>query len=152
MRGNTDGTNMSGWKVGAYEPSTGIHGDIEYLYEIDLKAKALKGWHHDGERKGASVTRELLAEVMKAEKATASPLPWKGLTNMAVSTWTMDKMITPKRVEIVASLLFPDDVHTGDCRNEHGKIGEPCAICASLNTAWTDRQEQVRQAMFRAFA
>lgn len=71
MRGNTEGTNMSGWKVGAYEPSTGIHGDIEYLYEIDLKAKALKGWHHDGERKGASVTRELLAEVMKAEKATA---------------------------------------------------------------------------------
>lgn len=26
-----------GWKVGAYEPSTCIHGDIEYLYIIDLR-------------------------------------------------------------------------------------------------------------------
>lgn len=25
------------WKVGAYEPSTGIHGDIEFLYLIDLE-------------------------------------------------------------------------------------------------------------------
>lgn len=24
------------WKVGAYEPTGGIHGDIEYLYTIDL--------------------------------------------------------------------------------------------------------------------
>lgn len=26
----------SNWKVGAYEPTTGIHGDIEYMYEIDM--------------------------------------------------------------------------------------------------------------------
>lgn len=71
MRGNTEGTNMSGWKVGAYEPSAGIHGDIEYLYEIDLGAKTLKGWRHDGTRKGGSVTKELLAEVAKTEKAAA---------------------------------------------------------------------------------
>ncbi|MGD0340339.1 MAG: hypothetical protein ABSA76_01340 [Bacteroidales bacterium] len=25
------------WKVGAYEPTTCIHGDIEFLYTIDLK-------------------------------------------------------------------------------------------------------------------
>lgn len=26
------------WKVGAYEPTTGLHGDIEHLYLIDMKA------------------------------------------------------------------------------------------------------------------
>lgn len=29
------------WKVGAYEPTTGIHGDIEYLYVIDLENKKI---------------------------------------------------------------------------------------------------------------
>lgn len=29
------------WKVGAYEPTTDIHGDIDYLYEIDLKEKTI---------------------------------------------------------------------------------------------------------------
>lgn len=35
------------WKVGAYEPTTCIHGDIEYLYLIDLSkpsVKLLKDW------------------------------------------------------------------------------------------------------------
>ena len=31
-----------GWKVGAYEPTTGIHGDIEYLYTIDLDKLSIK--------------------------------------------------------------------------------------------------------------
>lgn len=43
------------WKVGAYEPTTGIHGDIEFLYEINLNAKTLEGWMHDGENKGVKV-------------------------------------------------------------------------------------------------
>jgi len=30
------------WKVGAYEPTTGVHEDIEYLYTIDLVNKELK--------------------------------------------------------------------------------------------------------------
>lgn len=30
---------FSGWKVGAIEPTTGIHGDIEFLYELNLKDK-----------------------------------------------------------------------------------------------------------------
>ena len=30
------------WKVGAYEPTTCIHGDIEYLYTIDLNTKEIK--------------------------------------------------------------------------------------------------------------
>lgn len=36
-----------------YEFSTGsgLHGDIEYLYEVDCKVKTVKGWpmHHDWE-------------------------------------------------------------------------------------------------------
>lgn len=31
----------SDWKVGAYEPTTDIHGDIEYLYIIDLEKQKL---------------------------------------------------------------------------------------------------------------
>ena len=30
---------MYGWKVGAYEPTTGQHGDIEHLYTIELEKK-----------------------------------------------------------------------------------------------------------------
>ena len=29
------------WKVGAYEPTAGQHGDIEYLYTIDLQKKTI---------------------------------------------------------------------------------------------------------------
>lgn len=46
------------WKVGAYEPTTAIHGDIEYLYIIDLAAKTLKGyesWTDEGEGKGKEI-------------------------------------------------------------------------------------------------
>ena len=31
-----------GWKVGAYEPTTGLHSDIEYIYVVDLKNKCIK--------------------------------------------------------------------------------------------------------------
>jgi hypothetical protein len=37
--GNSD--SISGWKVGAYEPTTCQHGDIEWLYTIDLVNKTL---------------------------------------------------------------------------------------------------------------
>lgn len=30
------------WKVGSIEPTTSIHGDIEYLYTIDLVKKTIK--------------------------------------------------------------------------------------------------------------
>ena len=42
------------WKVGAYEPTTSIHGDIEYLYIIDVEKKTLKcydSWTEAGEGK-----------------------------------------------------------------------------------------------------
>jgi hypothetical protein len=35
-----DGSGM-GWKVGAYEPTSGQHSDIEYLYTVDLDDKTL---------------------------------------------------------------------------------------------------------------
>lgn len=31
-----------GWKVGAYEPTTGIHGNIQFLYIIDLIKKTIE--------------------------------------------------------------------------------------------------------------
>ena len=40
------------WKVGSYEPTDGIHDDIEYLYEIDLEKKTLKGWNYNGKKAG----------------------------------------------------------------------------------------------------
>ena len=30
------------WKVGSYEPTTGIHGDIDHLYVIDLDKERIK--------------------------------------------------------------------------------------------------------------
>lgn len=33
---------MSGWKCGAYEPTTGEHGDIEYLYTVDLENRTVE--------------------------------------------------------------------------------------------------------------
>lgn len=30
------------WKVGAYEPTTKQHGDIEWLYTLDLKNKCIR--------------------------------------------------------------------------------------------------------------
>jgi len=42
------------WKVGAYEPTTGIHGDIEFLYVIELDKKTITcydSWNDKGEGK-----------------------------------------------------------------------------------------------------
>jgi hypothetical protein len=30
------------WKIGSIEPTTGIHGDIEYLYVVDLQELTIK--------------------------------------------------------------------------------------------------------------
>lgn len=32
---------FSDWKVGSIEPTTGQHGDIEYLYTVDLPTKTI---------------------------------------------------------------------------------------------------------------
>lgn len=46
------------WKCGSIEPTTCIHGDIEYLYVIDLNKKEIncfKDWTEEGEGKGIPV-------------------------------------------------------------------------------------------------
>lgn len=40
------------WKVGAIEPTTAIHGDIEYLYIIDLNKKEVKCYDSWNEETG----------------------------------------------------------------------------------------------------
>jgi hypothetical protein len=35
-------SNPKDWKVGAFEPTTGIHGDIEHLYVVDLNKKTIE--------------------------------------------------------------------------------------------------------------
>lgn len=43
------------WKCGAYEPAVGVHGDIEYLYVIDLEVKTIscyENWDDKGEPEG----------------------------------------------------------------------------------------------------
>ena len=46
------GDSCSGWKCGAYEPAIGRHGDIEFLYILDLKEKTIScyatGWDGEG--------------------------------------------------------------------------------------------------------
>ena len=32
---------FGGWKCGAYEPAKGRHGDIEYIYVLDVEAKTI---------------------------------------------------------------------------------------------------------------
>lgn len=46
IRVNTKGTGMH-FKVGAYEPSPQISADIEFIYEIDLTQKTLRGWIYE---------------------------------------------------------------------------------------------------------
>jgi len=38
---DSDTNRYDNWKVGYYEPTTGQHGDIVYLYTIDLGTKTL---------------------------------------------------------------------------------------------------------------
>ena len=35
------GTRRKDWKCGSIEPTNGQHGDIEYLYTLDLKAQTI---------------------------------------------------------------------------------------------------------------
>ena len=45
-----------GWKVGSYEITTEQHGDIEYLYTIDMKKKTVKIQHLSWGTRGISNT------------------------------------------------------------------------------------------------
>ena len=39
---NPEPDNYFSWKVGAYEPTDGLHGDIEFLYIIDLDKQKIE--------------------------------------------------------------------------------------------------------------
>ena len=54
------------WKVGNYEPTTGLHGDAEYVYELDLRLHTLE-WL----RWGSPAFDKLLAEIAKKEGVPA---------------------------------------------------------------------------------
>lgn len=61
-------------------------------------------------------------------------------------------IVTQGRAAKVAYRLFADEATDGsDCRQEIGRIGEPCRVCASRNEAWSERVRQVRLAMIEAF-
>ncbi|MFW6172319.1 MAG: hypothetical protein ACOC5T_01045 [Elusimicrobiota bacterium] len=42
---------VAGWKVGAYEPTTGLHGDVNFVYECDLKNMEIRIYEGNGETK-----------------------------------------------------------------------------------------------------
>jgi hypothetical protein len=48
----------SGWKCGAYEPSIDIHGDIEFLYTLDLKQITIQVDDLNDERNSYTINME----------------------------------------------------------------------------------------------
>ena len=38
---------MMGWKIGSYEPTDGIHGDIDYIHVVDLMSATWKSYRVD---------------------------------------------------------------------------------------------------------
>lgn len=66
---------------------------------------------------------------------------------------SLERMVTIDRAESMACQLFPDEYHDGsDCKNEKGREGQPCNICASSREQWLNRVQQVRDAMIKAFS
>jgi hypothetical protein len=61
---NSPGYN---WKVGAYEPTDTIHGDIEYLYTIDLDEKKLICQTHNGTKAGKTIFSLPFSELEKTQ-------------------------------------------------------------------------------------
>ena len=48
----------------------------------------------------------------------------------------------------LAKLLFPEDFHDGiDCRDEVGREGLPCSICADRAQHWNERVQRVDGAL-----
>lgn len=60
---------ISGWKVGAYEPATGIHGDIEWFYVVNLSDKTIVAYRAGNEESVADYLKrddgKPLAEYLK---------------------------------------------------------------------------------------
>ena len=60
---------FSGWKVGSIEPTTALHGDIEWLYVIDLNKKEIKYMEVGyGATEKSESDEELIKDVMRNGK------------------------------------------------------------------------------------
>jgi hypothetical protein len=59
-----DNLSFTDWKVGAYEPTTRIHGDVEFVYVLDLAKSEIRVY-----RAGDGEIGELLATVTKFDVA-----------------------------------------------------------------------------------
>lgn len=60
------------WKCGSYEPTGGVHGDIEFLYEIDVEAKTIscfESWDDEGNGKGKPAFVDSAEKPWKSEEA-----------------------------------------------------------------------------------
>ncbi len=60
---DSSGNEFTGWKVGAYEPTTGIHSDIEYLYIIDLEEGTLTCYATDWDESEESIVEKGAREI-----------------------------------------------------------------------------------------
>jgi len=56
------------WKVGAIEPTTGKHGDIEYLYEVTLSDRTIKVFEIHHYPSNYERTRKRLIQIIKFER------------------------------------------------------------------------------------
>lgn len=62
---------FTGWQCGAYEPTTGIHGDIEYLYTLDVVKLTITVQEVIGEGKYKTIeTIKDFSETPKTEPET----------------------------------------------------------------------------------
>lgn len=68
IRGFPKLDSFIGWKCGAYEPTTGIHGDIEYLYEIDLEKIHIKVYIPNVDWDTGEIKSKKLIQTIKSEE------------------------------------------------------------------------------------
>lgn len=78
------------WKVGAYEPTSELHGDIEYLYLIDLNAMILNCFEITG---SCYKDEDYMGDIDEMEILTHTPIK---------SYYFGDTDKTANKVEIVA--------------------------------------------------
>jgi hypothetical protein len=81
-----------GWKVGAYEPTTCIHGDIEYFYVVDLARGTVK---HCATRRDADYN------------ATVSRKFYSGIFNRSVNAATTIQADNTSKSAAGSSAIFP---------------------------------------------
>ena len=77
------GTSVDGWKVGAIEPTTCEHDDIEYRYTINLETSKERGL-----RDANGTASVLCEEISIVERRSQDHPAQKSYTPVDVSEWT----------------------------------------------------------------